>query len=286
MRRPPKSVDDRHPSAPRRSPRRDRAAPRVATDGARFPLPTAELERVAEAMLAAATRRRRDGGRDRGLAGGRPERHRAQAAKSRPSPTTATRASASPSIVGQRRGHASTADFSAEAIDADRRQGARDRALHGRGSGAPGSPIRTGSRARFPDLDLYHPWDLPVEDAIALGREAEAAALAVDPPPHQHRRRDGRARRIGIRLRELATAFCGGYRSSRHHIDCSVIGDAGDGAMQRDYWYTAARAPRGSRAGRRGRAHRRRAHRAPARTRASSARSNARCCSRRPRPPT
>jgi PmbA protein len=36
--------------------------------------------------------------------------------------------------------------------------------------------------------------------------------------------------------------FCGGYRSSRHHIDCSVIADA-DGAMQRDYWYTAARAP-------------------------------------------
>jgi len=35
--------------------------------------------------------------------------------------------------------------------------------------------------------------------------------------------------------------FLGGYRSSRHHIDCSVIGED-DGAMQRDYWYTAARA--------------------------------------------
>src|SRR6478672_11177292 len=35
--------------------------------------------------------------------------------------------------------------------------------------------------------------------------------------------------------------FLGGYRSSRHHIDCAVIGED-DGAMQRDYWYTAARA--------------------------------------------
>ena len=36
--------------------------------------------------------------------------------------------------------------------------------------------------------------------------------------------------------------FLGGYKSSRHHIDCSVIGDPGDGgAMQRDYWYTTGR---------------------------------------------
>src|SRR4029434_1486511 len=37
-------------------------------------------------------------------------------------------------------------------------------------------------------------------------------------------------------------AFAGGYRTSRHHIDCSVIGEQDD-AMQRDYWYSAARAP-------------------------------------------
>ncbi len=39
--------------------------------------------------------------------------------------------------------------------------------------------------------------------------------------------------------------FLGGYRSSRHHIDCSVIGDPGDGGvMQRDYWYTTGRGAR------------------------------------------
>jgi PmbA protein len=36
--------------------------------------------------------------------------------------------------------------------------------------------------------------------------------------------------------------FRGGYRSSRHSIDVSVIGEDASG-MQRDYWYSAARAP-------------------------------------------
>ena len=31
------------------------------------------------------------------------------------------------------------------------------------------------------DLELYHPWELSVEQAIELGRECEASALAVDP---------------------------------------------------------------------------------------------------------
>ncbi len=45
-----------------------------------------------------------------------------------------------------------------------------------------------------------------------------------------------------MRTRE---GFLGGYRSTRHHIDCSVIGDPGDGGvMQRDYWYTTGRGAR------------------------------------------
>src|SRR5262249_25613208 len=92
-----------------------------------------------------------------------------------------------------------------------------------------------------PDLDLYHPWDLSVEAAIALGRETEAAALAVDP-----RLTNTEGSTVSRGAAEFVYAntegFLGGYRSTRHHIDCSVIG-ADDGAMQRDYWYSAARAP-------------------------------------------
>jgi hypothetical protein len=41
-------------------------------------------------------------------------------------------------------------------------------------------PARAGMLARdCPDLDLYHPWDLPVDDAIALAR-VEQSALDAD----------------------------------------------------------------------------------------------------------
>jgi PmbA protein len=93
----------------------------------------------------------------------------------------------------------------------------------------------------WPDLDLYHPWDLPVEQAIDVAREAEAAALRVDP-----RIANSEGATVSHGESEFVYAntggFAGGYRSSRHHIDCSVIAES-DGAMQRDYWYTAARAP-------------------------------------------
>ncbi len=52
--------------------------------------------------------------------------------------------------VGQRRGHASTADFADEAIAGHRRQGAGDRTLHGRGSGRGTRRSAIASRAAGP----------------------------------------------------------------------------------------------------------------------------------------
>ncbi len=145
-------------------------------------------------------------------------------------------------FIGQRRGHASTADFGSDAVGATvakalsiARYTAEDPAA---GLADPDRLART-----IPDLDLYHPWDLPVDEAIALGRETEAAALAVD---RRLTNTDGStvARNESEFVYANTHGFLGGYRSSRHHIDCSVIGDPGDGsgAMQRDYWYTSARA--------------------------------------------
>ncbi|MEO8536423.1 MAG: metalloprotease PmbA [Betaproteobacteria bacterium] len=142
--------------------------------------------------------------------------------------------------VGARRGHASTADFADEAIKAT-----VDKALAIARFTAedPNAGLADADRlaTAWPDLDLYHPWDLAVDDAIELGRQAEAAALGVD-------RRISNTEGASVSRGESeflyanSLGFSGGYRSSRHHIDCAVIGEA-DGAMQRDYWYTAARAP-------------------------------------------
>ena len=215
------------------------STPRRGADGGRFALPTAEIERLAGAVLAAAK------------AGG------ATAAETEVSQAVGQSVTVRRGEVetiaynrdkgigvtvylGQRRGHASTADFSPEALHA-----AVDKALAIARYTAedPAAGLADPDRlARdIPDLDLYDPWPLAVEDAIALGREAEAAALAVD-----RRLTNTEGSTVAWNESEFVYAnslgFLGGYPSTRHHIDCSVIGDPGDGGvMQRDFWYTAGR---------------------------------------------
>ena len=142
--------------------------------------------------------------------------------------------------VGQRRGHASTADFAPDAIRATVTK-AIAIARHTADDPCAGLADPDRLAREIPDLDLYHPWNLSVEEAIALGREPEAAALAVD-----RRLTNTEGATVARGEAEFVYAntlgFLGGYRSSRHHIDCAVIGADG-GGMQRDFWYTAARAP-------------------------------------------
>jgi PmbA protein len=143
--------------------------------------------------------------------------------------------------VGARRGHASTADFSAAAID-DTVAKALTIARYTAEDACAGLADPALLAREWPDLDLYHPWVLPVEQAIALGQECEAAALAVDP-----RLTNSEGATVSAHEGEFAYAnthgFCAGYANSRHGIYCAVIGEDGD-TMQRDDWYTAARSPR------------------------------------------
>ena len=133
--------------------------------------------------------------------------------------------------VGTRRGHASTADFSPEAI-ADTVTKALTIARYTAEDDCAGLADPALLAHNWGNLDLYHPWDLSVEDAIALGRECESAALAVDP---RLTNSDGAT----VSLHEATfvyantNGFSGGYPSSRHGLYCSVIADDGD-AMQRD----------------------------------------------------
>jgi PmbA protein len=142
--------------------------------------------------------------------------------------------------IGQRRGHASTADFADESIRATVQKAAAI-ARYTAEDPFAGLADRDRLARDVPDLDLYHPWELSVEQAIELGRATEAAALAVD-----KRIVNSEGATVSRGESEFVYAntngFAGGYRSSRHHIDCAVVGDDG-GTMQRDYWYTAARAP-------------------------------------------
>jgi len=211
----------------------------AATPGRHFPVATAELERITAAVLAAA-RQRGATAAEADVSQGVGQSVTVRQGEAETIAYNRDKGVSVTVFVGQRRGHASTADFSEAAIAATvdkavtiARYTAEDPAA---GLADPALLART-----WPDLDLYHPWNLSVEEAVELGREAERAALAVD-----RRLTNSEGATVARGESEFVYAntagFFGGYRSSRHHIDCSVIGEE-NGAMQRDYWYTAARAP-------------------------------------------
>jgi PmbA protein len=81
--------------------------------------------------------------------------------------------------IGRRRGNASTSDLSFEAIDRTV-AAACAIARHTAEDDATGLPTRAALSRPPPDLGLYHPWGLTVEESIGIARRAEAAGLAVD----------------------------------------------------------------------------------------------------------
>jgi PmbA protein len=140
--------------------------------------------------------------------------------------------------VGQQRGHASTSDFSPQAVR-DTVQAAFSIARFTAADDCAGLADPDLLAHDVPDLDLYHPWDLPVEQAIEQARACEAAALGVD-----RRITNSEGATISTQQSHFIYAnslgFMGGYAGSRHGISAAVIA-AEKGAMQRDYWYSSAR---------------------------------------------
>lgn len=92
----------------------------------------------------------------------------------------------------------------------------------------------------IPDLALNHPWPISVDEAVAIAKECEATALAVDTKKITNTEGASVYSSEGVFAYANSHGFVGGYPSTRHSISCSVIAEA-DGAMQRDYWYTSAR---------------------------------------------
>ena len=142
--------------------------------------------------------------------------------------------------IGQRRGHASTSDFSVAAMRATA-DAALSIAKFTASDEFAGLADEKLLAKNIPDLDLFHPWDLPVERAIELAQACESAAFAVD-----KRITNSEGATVSLQQSHFAygnsLGFLGGYPSSRHWISCAVIAGKGD-AMQRDDWYTSARDP-------------------------------------------
>ncbi|UXY13780.1 metalloprotease PmbA [Chitiniphilus purpureus] len=142
--------------------------------------------------------------------------------------------------LGQRKGHASSSDFSAQAL-ADTVAAAVAIARYTAEDPHAGLPDAAELATAFPDLALHHAWALPVEGAIDLARDCEAAARAVDP---RITNSDGGSLSTHASQWVYANSlgFSGSGRGTRYSLSAAVIAEE-DGAMQRDYWYSAARDP-------------------------------------------
>jgi PmbA protein len=147
--------------------------------------------------------------------------------------------------VGQRRGNASTSDFSRAALEQTVRA-AHDIARFTSEDPAAGLPEEADladEPAPTRDLDLFHPWQIDAEQAIAIATRCEAAALTVDP-------RITNSEGAGVSAQQShfytgnTRGFGAGYASSRHSLSvapiASIRGRHGE-EMQRDAWYSSMR---------------------------------------------
>ena len=146
--------------------------------------------------------------------------------------------------MGQRRGNASTSDFSIAAIQ-QTVQAAFDIArftAEDPFAALPDADDVVGESEQRTDLDLFHPWDVTSEQAAELAMACETAALKTS-------KRITNSEGAGVSAQQshfftgYTNGFRGGYASSRHSLSVSPIASSpGKGAdMQRDAWYSSQR---------------------------------------------
>jgi PmbA protein len=142
--------------------------------------------------------------------------------------------------LGQRRGHASTSDFSAAAVRATV-DAALSIARFTAEDDCAGLPDAERLAKESMDLDLFHPWPIDVDAAIEIARRSENAAFAVSP---KITNTEGAI--VSIQQSQFVSAnslgFMDGFPTSRHYIACIPIAGKG-AAMQRDDWDSSKRDP-------------------------------------------
>jgi PmbA protein len=139
---------------------------------------------------------------------------------------------------GRRKGSASTADLSADAVRATvgkacsiARFTAEDAC-----SGLADADLMARSQQ---DLDLSHPWDVSADGAIEIAKACEAAALGFDKRINNSEGASLSSHR-GLHVYGNTHGFVGGYPTTSHTLSCVVLAGTGED-MQRDYWYSSSR---------------------------------------------
>jgi PmbA protein len=138
---------------------------------------------------------------------------------------------------GKRKGSASTADLNPDSIQATLDQACAI-ARYTEEDEAAGLADASRMATQFPDLDLWHPWRIDTESAIALGKQIEDAGRSHAGITNS----DGASVQMGEAIAVYANShgFLGRERGTRHSLSLSLIAGDEEG-MQRDYWYDSVR---------------------------------------------
>ena len=139
-----------------------------------------------------------------------------------------------------RRGNASTSDFSTQSLK-DTVEAAYNIARFTAEDECAGLPEEALLERQPRDLQLFHPWALTAEEAVALAQRAEAAAFAVDKRITNSEGANTYAQQSHFVMANTR-GFIGGYPYSRHSLSVSPIAGKGN-HMQRDDWYSSDRDP-------------------------------------------
>ena len=143
--------------------------------------------------------------------------------------------------VGQRRGNASTSDFSTASLKATV-EAAANIARFTAEDDCAGLPDADLLELAPRDLRLFYPWQISTEEAVELAKRCENAAFEVD-----KRITNSEGASVYVQQSHFVGAnsrgFIGGYPFSRHTISVAPIAGKGN-QMQRDDWYTSSRNPK------------------------------------------
>ncbi|CUS47437.1 MAG: family U62 peptidase [Idiomarinaceae bacterium HL-53] len=141
---------------------------------------------------------------------------------------------------GQKKGNASTADLSPEAIAAAIEK-ACEIAKWTEADSYAGLAPKELMAQEYPELELFYEADQSPEYASEMALRCERAMLAAD---ERIVNSDGASfsSHCGFRLYGNTHGFLGHYLSSRQSLSCMPIAKEGD-RMERDYAYTLARNP-------------------------------------------
>ncbi len=143
-------------------------------------------------------------------------------------------------FVGNKKGSASTADLSPQALKLAVTK-AIEIAKYTSEDEFAGVADKDLIATEFPDLDLYHPQTLDAEHALDQALTCEKAGLAHSEAIINS---DGASynANLGVRVYGNTNGINAGYPSSRYSLSCVLIGKKDDD-MQRDYAYTVSRNP-------------------------------------------